>query len=93
MSNHVKHIETPYEDGDWKITTLVYGVNARRYSYIEHRCNKTPIGTPMKWRQLNYLVSGRGNHCQYCHTAPPEGLQAVFWFLKDDQGTSIANLT
>jgi hypothetical protein len=85
MSHHVTDKITPFTDGSWKITTIRYGLSNKCYSYIEHRCNEADTDDEHRWRHLNYKIEGRGDPCTYCEEAPPEGLQAVFWFIKSNE--------
>jgi hypothetical protein len=88
MSRSDTDTTTPFTDGSWKITTLKYGMSNRSYSYIEHHCERDYNAEEVdvqRWRHLNYKIEGRGDPCEYCNEAPPEGLQACFWFLKSNE--------
>jgi hypothetical protein len=85
MSNHVKKVRTPLKDGNWKITTLVFGNAPDQYSYIEHQCPKPAVGFPMRWHQMYHHPDTRGVPCVGCKESPPEGMQAVFWFLRSNE--------
>ncbi len=70
-------------DGRFRINTLRYSMD-RTHNFVEHNCGEQSPW-PGSWR---FYAAGRtpmGKCCSTCNVGPPEGLQAVFWFLKDEE--------
>ena len=51
---------------------------------IEHRCDSSDrLGRGAVWYPFVYGLHYRGIPCFACRKAPPEGIQAMFWFLRE----------
>lgn len=58
------------------------------YITIEHRCHADLDNTGIvtgRFIPISYHPDSRGRKCQWCKEHAPEGLQAVFWFLKENE--------
>jgi hypothetical protein len=74
--------QTHITDGNWRVTGWNdSGIYA--YTMIEHLCVKHPDLSG--WCDLSYGVAYRGMPCMYCKKSAPGGIQAVYWFLKDNE--------
>ncbi|KKN92467.1 hypothetical protein LCGC14_0209580 [marine sediment metagenome] len=62
-------------------------LNSIRAISIEHRCrgscSRHKCGSDLEWHPFVYGLCYRGIPCFACREAPPEGIQAMFWFLKE----------
>ncbi len=86
MSNQSKKGKHVYlTDGAFRIVWL-YHRTMEKYTYIEHSCPYSSgwNDTPHEWKGHTYTVENRGDTCQSCNQPVPEGLQAVFWILKEE---------
>lgn len=84
MSNHITSgPEFLYEDEGFRICQ--YGIRHKKtYTFIEHKCMKEDrdgSGAFQNWRWHVSDPEVSGIECRMCDTRPPEGLQAVFWFV------------
>jgi hypothetical protein len=52
---------------------------------IEHKCLSITGGGYLHWWPWTYSVENRGHICSYCKESAPDGLQAVFWMLNEEE--------
>ena len=76
-----------HEDGDYRIS------QQGRFDHVwmEHYCKH--YGGTRRWKLLHTDIKLRGRACERCGSAPSEGLQAVFWFMKDNSDQNDLNDT
>jgi hypothetical protein len=69
-------------DGDYRLVRAdadsVYQI-----TYLEHKCSKEHEGFNEVWYGRLYSFKARGWACLWCKSRPTDGLQAMFWFLKE----------
>jgi hypothetical protein len=76
-------------DGDWRLVRR-FPETQMRHTYLEHNCgyvdNRIPLGLAAQrwWRATNFTVDTRDRACPYCHTRASDGLQAIFWIMKEE---------
>ena len=78
-------------DGDWRVSRRNAGTRMR-HTFLEHHCSyDDPIAVSpdprlihSNWHPLVYTVEARNQACSYCHTRASEGLQAIFWIMKEE---------
>ncbi len=76
-------------DGRWRVVTWKYEGPNSIFIYLEHRCGKPNYGDhdhdpppAGRWTHYAYRIKQIGPCCS-CHEDPPDGIQAMFWFLWD----------
>ena len=67
-----------HEDGDYRVSQFIVD----GLVWMEHYCKQ--YGGGRCWKLLHSDIKMRGRVCERCGSAPSEGLQAVFWFMKDN---------
>lgn len=85
MSNHITSgPDTLLEDDGFRI--VQYGIEGHRstYTFVEHLCVAKDEVLDKGWRWHGSDPAEVGYECPKCTRRPPEGLQAVFWFVGDD---------
>jgi hypothetical protein len=73
-------------DGDYRLVrTRAKSKLQLQYTYLQHKCPK-PRGhiDADNWGGLVYIVEARGWACSWCQSRASDGLQAMFWFLKEE---------
>jgi hypothetical protein len=69
--------------GKFRLTYRDRIASGMRDVCIEHKC-ESANAWPMKgWHPFVYGLDYRGISCFACHATPDEGIQAMFWFLKE----------
>jgi hypothetical protein len=85
-------------DGDWRITTFYYTASNRcpcgdlhHYELIQHYCTAGRGENPIRkgWVGMYYNVNNPLEPCYVCNQVPSEGIQAVFWMLKEGSPNDI----
>jgi len=71
-----------YEDEGFRICQYGIRASGKRYTFIEHHCEQENYShSDRGWRWHVSDPEKSGIECRACDTRPPEGLQAVFWFV------------
>lgn len=76
-------LEILHTEGTFRIVRYQYGFDARMYVYTEHNCRKRKHQHGEGWTGFVYNSERRGERCLRCDWRMSDGLQAVFWFLKE----------
>jgi hypothetical protein len=63
--------------GNWRVAEAEVG--SLSHWRIEHKCGRHQY----VWWPWTYSVINRGFQCEACYECPPEGIQAMFWFIKE----------
>jgi hypothetical protein len=70
-----------YTDGNWRLrrgdANLITDLGGL---CIEHSCVSS---SRHPWHTFAWTLPYRDRRCGYCQKPPPEGIQAMFWFLKE----------
>jgi hypothetical protein len=88
MSNHIKKIEVVYTDNNWRILCYNHGVDGtHKYYNMEHDCPMRKPWGPHDpgWSGFTATIHNRGMLCNRCSHNPIGGIQALFWFLKEQR--------
>jgi hypothetical protein len=75
-------------DGDWRLSRRCAGTKMR-HTFLEHNCgyeDPRAVVQPSKryWHALIYTVEARNQACALCQTRASDGLQAIFWIMKEE---------
>ncbi len=70
-------------EGKYRVVSAEYNDEGWDYRFIEHNCPHRD--TPPQWFGHVYIPEFRGLACCRCHSPIPEGIQAVFWFLLQEE--------
>ncbi|KKN92464.1 hypothetical protein LCGC14_0209550 [marine sediment metagenome] len=71
-------------DNDYRLVRRHMGT-IMRHTYLEHKC-PVPEGHDDEgcWRGRIFSVQARGWKCSWCKSRPSDGLQAIFWIMKEE---------
>lgn len=79
--------DTLLEDDGFRITRYSIEGHQSTYTFVEHLCaanKEDPTAPSYGWKWYESDPKEVGFECPGCTRRPPEGLQAVFWFVGDD---------
>lgn len=77
--------EVIFTDKDWRIIRFERPLNGFIYVYLEHKCPIDDGGTYAKdWCGYSRTPESCHRSCVRCHEFPPEGLEAVLWFMFEE---------
>lgn len=77
-------------EGTFRIYTIPRGLKLRppsMLSYIEHKCPTADAAVNSldpRWVVFCNNTETCDTSCWMCNEAPPDGIQAMFWFLWED---------
>ena len=86
-----------YNDADWNSPTILLEEGMFRISQFTHRLREAPsssciiehrcaaLRSPSFWHPFTYNHTGVTVYCACCQEPIPDGLYAMFWFLKEQE--------
>ncbi len=70
-------------DGDFRVIEFIRPLNGFIYTYLEHKCPYAKEKYAREWCGYSTEPSVCHRECHGCGEYPPDGLQAVLWFLHE----------